>query len=277
MAGLVKDSVEFVTIIGGCDSIIRLELTVLAPYDTLITDTICLNGHYTKHGFNIEPVQVGIAQYSLNLTRTNGCDSTVNLNLIVNPTYDKIINASVCSGDNYYANGFDIAILQPGFYTYTRSLKTVNCDCDSIVTLQLTVHPTYSEYATAIIYEDEFYKIGNYQYNTPGVHISPLQTVDGCDSIVTLNLDVIYYPTNTAFSPFNKDGVNDYFMPGFEIQIFNRYGMIIYETRTQEEQDFGWDGRNSKGQEVEPGIYFYILYNSSGKPRLKSSVEVLKR
>jgi hypothetical protein len=39
----------------------------------------------------------------------------------------------------------------------------------------------------------------------------------------------------------------------------------------------GWDGRSIKGQKVEPGIYFYILYNSSGKPRIKSSVEVLKR
>jgi gliding motility-associated-like protein len=104
-----------------------------------------------------------------------------------------------------------------------------------------------------------------------------LKTEEGCDSIVTLNLDVIYYPFITAFSPFNKDGVNDYFMPGFKVQIFNRYGALIYETRTQEEQDTGWDGRNSKKQNVEPGLYFYILYNSGGKPRLKSSVEVLKR
>ena len=66
-------------------------------------------------------------------------------------------------------------------------------------------------------------------------------------------------------------------MPGFKVQIFNRYGTLIYETKTAEEQELGWNGRNNKGQNVEPGIYFYILYNSSGKPRIKSSVEVLKR
>jgi predicted phosphodiesterase len=275
--GLVKDSTELVTVIGGCDSIIRLELTVLATYDTLITDTICLGKPYDKYGFNEEPVQVGLMQYSKNLTGTNGCDSMVNLNLMVNPTYDIIINASVCEGDSYDANGFNISVSQPGFYTYTHSLKTTDCDCDSIVTLQLAVNPVYDEYVFARIYEDEFYRVGNYQYNTPGLHVSNLKTEEGCDSIVTLNLDVIYYPFITAFSPFNKDGINDYFMSGFRVQIFNRYGTPVYETRTQEEQDMGWDGKNSRGQNVEPGLYFYILYNSSGKPRLKSSVEVLKR
>jgi hypothetical protein len=259
-----------------CDSIIRLRLTVLLPYDTLITDKICLGENYTEYGFNITATQLGLNQYSQNLKRKNGCDSAIILHLTVNPIYDITINATICSGDNYNANGFDISISEPGFYTYPHNLATIN-GCDSIVTLQLTVNSVYNEYVTGRIYEDEFYKIGNYQYNTPGLHISNLQTVNGCDSIITLNLDVIYYPAETAFSPFNKDGINDYFMPGFKVQIFNRYGALIYETRTPEAQALGWDGRNSKGKNVEPGIYFYILYNSSNKPRLKSSVEVLKR
>jgi hypothetical protein len=66
-------------------------------------------------------------------------------------------------------------------------------------------------------------------------------------------------------------------MPGFKVQIFNRHGALIYETHTVEELELGWDGRNSRKQDVEPGLYFYILYNSSGNPRTKSSVEVLKR
>jgi hypothetical protein len=259
-----------------CDSIVKLRLMVLLPYDTLITDVICFGDSYTKHGFNIHETQLGLNRYSQNLKRENGCDSIIILHLTVNPTYDIIINASICVGDNYNANGFDISVSEPGFYIYPRNLKTIN-GCDSIVTLQLTVNPVYYEYISGRIYEDEFYKIGSYQYNTPGLHVSNLQTVNGCDSIITLNLDVIYYPAETAFSPFNKDGINDYFMPGFKVQIFNRYGALVYETRTPEEQALGWDGRNSKGKNVEPGIYFYILYNSSNKPRLKSSVEVLKR
>jgi hypothetical protein len=128
------------------------------------------------------------------------------------------------------------------------------------------------------INEDEYYTVGNYQYNTPGLHVSNLHTLAGCDSIINLTLDVIYYPSEiTAFSPLNEDGVNDYFMAGFKIQVFNRYGTLIYETKTKEQQASGWNGSNKKGYKVEPGMYFYILYNSGGKPVIKSSVEVLKR
>jgi hypothetical protein len=52
---------------------------------------------------------------------------------------------------------------------------------------------------------------------------------------------------------------------------------VVYETVTVEDRERGWDGRNSRKQNVEPGVYFYILYNSSDKPQIKSSVEVLKR
>ncbi|MDR1199241.1 MAG: gliding motility-associated C-terminal domain-containing protein [Prevotellaceae bacterium] len=279
--GLIAWDTTLYTIIGGCDSIVRLELTVLPVYDTLIIDTICLGDTYTNSTYaflDTTPTAPGLIAWDTTLyTVIGGCDSTVSLNLIVNPSYDIIINASVCEDDSYNANGFNISVAQPGFYTYTHSLKTTDCDCDSIVTLQLAVNPVYDEYIFAQIYEDEFYRVGNYQYNTPGLHVSNLKTEEGCDSIVTLNLDVIYYPFITAFSPFNKDGINDYFMPGFRVQVFNRYGTPVYETRTQEEQDKGWDGRSSNGQNVEPGLYFYILYNSSGKPRLKSSLEILKR
>jgi hypothetical protein len=66
-------------------------------------------------------------------------------------------------------------------------------------------------------------------------------------------------------------------MAGFKLQVFNRYGTLVYESITEAQQILGWAGQNNNGQDVEPGMYFYILYNSSGKPRIKSSVEVLKK
>jgi hypothetical protein len=260
----------------GCDSLVVLYLTVNQVYYDTVAATICLGEQYKEYHFNITPTQAGLMQYSQHLQTVLGCDSILTLNLLVLPSYNDTIRASICLGEYYNDGEFDIAPSQSGFLTYTHSYVTSN-NCDSIITLELTVNPVYYEYISASIYEDEYYKIGNYQYNTPGLHISNLLTQDGCDSIINLTLDVIYYPSETAFSPFNKDGVNDYFMPGFKVQIFNRYGQLIYETKTAEEQYRGWDGRNSRGHDVEPGMYFYILYNSSGKPRLKSSVEVLKK
>ncbi|MDR1197791.1 MAG: gliding motility-associated C-terminal domain-containing protein, partial [Prevotellaceae bacterium] len=228
-------------------------------------------------GFEETPAYAGNHVFVNSEKTVNGCDSITTLFLTVNQSYHDTINASICLNEYYEGYGFSITPFQRGTFTYVHDLTT-SLNCDSITTLQLTVNPIYDEYVTARIYEDEFYRVGNYKYNTPGLHISNLQTAENCDSIINLHLDVIYYPPEiTAFSPFNRDGVNDYFMSGFKIQIFNRYGALIYETITVEDLERGWDGRNSRKQNVEPGLYFYILYNSSGKPRIKSSVEVLKR
>jgi hypothetical protein len=260
----------------GCDSIVTLQLTVYPVYHDTITAEICLGETYSQYGFNATPSISGPVNYYQNLTTVNGCDSIIVLKLTVNPSYNYTIRAAICVGENYNQYGFDIAPAQPGFLRYTHSYTTAK-GCDSILTLELTVNPTYNVFITDTIYEDEFCYVGNNQYNTPGLHISYLISKFGCDSIVNLNLHVIYYPPEiTAFSPFNKDGVNDYLYPGFKVKIFNRYGAIIYETKTPEQQSLGWDGRNNNGEEVEPGLYFYIMYNSRGKPRIKSSVETLK-
>ena len=62
----------------------------------------------------------------------------------------------------------------------------------------------------------------------------------------------------TAFSP-NGDGVNDFFYPGgiyfdaadFLMQIYNRWGKLIWETRTPGQ---GWDGRDQNTGEFIPEI-----------------------
>jgi hypothetical protein len=196
----------------------------------------------------------------------------------VGMAYYNTINTAICQYDEIYKlHGFDIDPTESGFSIY-ENISITPEGCDSITVLNLTVNPVFAKDTFATIYEDEFYQIGNYKYNISGTHTAHLQTHEGCDSIINLNLTVLYYPHEiTAFSPFNKDGINDYFMPEYKIQVFNRYGVLIYETQTEEQQALGWDGRNSKGQEVEPGLYFYILYSSNGKPLIKSSVEVLKK
>ena len=59
------------------------------------------------------------------------------------------------------------------------------------------------------------------------------------------------------FSP-NHDGINDVFRmedyvwcPGFELQIFDRWGRKVFATT---DPISGWDGG-----EVREGVYFYII------------------
>lgn len=65
-----------------------------------------------------------------------------------------------------------------------------------------------------------------------------------------------------VFSP-NADGINDVFEPieivgvkALNTQIFNRWGNLVFTT---DNPKIGWDGKSSKGCELNPGVYFWNL------------------
>jgi len=73
---------------------------------------------------------------------------------------------------------------------------------------------------------------------------------------------------NYFLSP-NGDGKNDYLVidgiensPNNDLQIFNRYGIMVYSQANYENEFIGISNRNSvinKGAKLESGIYFYII------------------
>lgn len=71
----------------------------------------------------------------------------------------------------------------------------------------------------------------------------------------------------TAFTPHNSIGMNDIFMEGHKVVIFNRYGQKMVES------DNGWDG-TCRGDLVDPGVYFYEVIINDGE-RHKGSIEVV--
>ena len=71
------------------------------------------------------------------------------------------------------------------------------------------------------------------------------------------------YRLPNTFTP-NGDGQNDLFTPilpyffidHINIRIFNRWGVLVYETS---DPMINWDGRNMQnGKEVEEGTYHYV-------------------
>ena len=189
----VHNKIQNLSTIYGCDSIVRLNLTVNPSYDTLIIDTICEGYDYMDYNFNIINPSAGVHNKTQNLSTIYGCDSIVRLNLIVNPTYDITITESICEGDDYTENGFIFENKPAGNYFDTLFLNTV-LGCDSIVRLNLTVHPTYDTLIIDTICEGYDYMDYNFNIINPsdGVHnkIQNLSTIYGCDSIVRLNLTV---------------------------------------------------------------------------------------
>jgi len=84
--------------------------------------------------------------------------------------------------------------------------------------------------------------------------------------LITINSDKAVYIPN-AFSP-NADGINDHFVIHTNqsvqqiqtLQIYNRWGAVIYENAQFPPNDFlyGWDG-TFKGQALNPGVYVYVV------------------
>ena len=177
-AGTYRDTLQT---INGCDSVIILTLAVNPVVSTPLSATICSNEAYDFHGRGL--TQAGT--YSDTLQTINGCDSVIILTLTVNPVYHDTINAAICEGSVYTENGFNES--EAG--TYTQNLQTVN-DCDSIVTLNLTVNSALTSIINAEICEGTTYSENGFEQSEAGTYTQTLQTINGCDSIVTLNLSM---------------------------------------------------------------------------------------
>lgn len=102
----------------------------------------------------------------------------------------------------------------------------------------------------------------------------------GCSDSLEKPLFVYYTPTvfiPTAFTP-NGDNLNDSFGiigegisdEEFRMQIFNRWGNLVFETTDITEE---WNGQwNNSGEDAENGTYVYVIYY-----KLYTGLEQVKR
>lgn len=98
----------------------------------------------------------------------------------------------------------------------------------------------------------------------PGEYVASV-TIDGCTTSDTVSIvRDCYMDIPNVFTP-NGDGVNDYFFPRkfltrgvitFKMNIYNRWGQLIYETSTTDGQ--GWDG-TLNGTPQTTGTYVYVI------------------
>ncbi len=150
-------------------------------FNTPISATICEGQVYTENNFNVSEAGV----YTQNLTSVNGCDSIVTLTLNVNPIFNTELSATICEGQVYTENNFNVS--EAGVYTQTHT--SVN-GCDSIVTLTVSVNPTFDTTINATINAGETYAEFGFNESEAGTYIQNLQTEFGCDSTITLVLSV---------------------------------------------------------------------------------------
>ena len=249
--------------VNGCDSIVTLTLSINPVANTTLSVAICDGTTYTENGFNVSEA----GTYTQNLQTVNGCDSIVTLTLSVNPVESTTLSAAICEGTSYTENGFNVS--EAG--TYTQNLQTIN-GCDSIVTLNLTINPTYNITIDASINEGETYEENGFSESEAGTYVHTLQAENGCDSVITLNLTV-------------NSSLNDVVANAIEVSLYpnpaNAYTILKVEGLKEQTPVYLFDiqGRKLKeyimniGQEtlridlgdLPKGVYTVMLGNTTKK------------
>lgn len=284
--------------IHGCDSIVRLNLTVYQPNDTTLVDpSICVGDTYNFHGTIYD--QDGQVAY-FDTIDNHGCLKVEKLVLSVDEyqmppvvyqyecyeygttpswTWDK-------TGITYHEDTTDEIILpDPNggcdirhrldlkfHQEFYREENKVACDfyywpvtgdtltdsqdwmevafhnefgdkiCDSTYVLHLEI----SDYETTEVSEkhcdsylwdpqgmdystDDEFDPYDHIYTTPGTYHRTYKNIQGCDSIVTMNMDFEYTPQPTPIHPLDDDNTFPHWVvTATEFQI-NSYNFGIYE------------------------------------------------
>ena len=233
--------------------------------------TICHGSSYTLAGNSFS--QTGV--YTVKVPTDENSDSVVVLDLTVLDEIKTKLSETICTGSSYRFGGKDLKTSG----TYTEKFSSA-LGCDSLVTLTLEVAPSSSSSITGEVIQGSGYDENGFdlpEQTHTGIfnHQLKLTNMYGCDSIVNLKLRVVAPPIApdtvvipTAFTPHFGDGLNDWFMPGYEVYIYDRYGNLICHSTD------GWDG-TYRGEVATPGVYVYTLFLKDGSKRT-STIEIVK-
>ncbi len=201
---------HFVSAVTECDSVLELNLTIhqsAIAYDTI---TLCRDQlPYVWHGHKIE------SDTMLSIQRENGCDSVVKFTMNILPVMIENIYAVAC--ERYLLN--DFIYLESG--TYDQRFESKITGCDSIIRLNLTILSPTSSLEKINICANELPYVWE-GHEIVGDTVLTIPNMAGCDSTVTLNLNV--FPIHTTILYDTTCGVYS-----FNGTLYNESG--VYEQR----------------------------------------------
>ncbi len=125
--------------------------------------------------------------------------------------------ATICDNETYTDADFTLTAENEGI---NEIVLQNQYGCDSTITLTLTVNPTYAPVFDVVICEGESYAFNGQSYTEAGTYTASLQTINGCDSVVTLNLSV---------TPLNNQTFNATICEG---ETYNENGFMANESGT---------------------------------------------
>lgn len=201
--------------------------------------------------------------YTVNVKDKNGCLKSNVTTVAQTATNAPTILANsdtICSGDSS-------KLIASGAFTYTWLPSTfLNTTTGSTVWSKPNSTITYTIYATDAA--------GCNNVGSANIVVSSTYTVypsgkTVCTQVNT-NTELTVY---NSFSP-NGDGLNDFFeidnidlyTPN-HVYIYNRWGQLLWDKKNYDNKTVAWDGKDSKGNVLSPGTYFYLIEINGQKTR----------
>ncbi len=274
-SGVIYDTITLSSA-QSCDSVLCLRLEVLPAQRDTQYARVCQNESYRENGFDIPAFQRAMLKYwERTEESSDGCVMIHTLGLYVDTVYQIAMVDSACYMERYQKSGFDFVVDELDYSLHYLTLQSI-LHCDSVIALRLKALERQStNYYDTVAY-GESYRDAN--FDLPAQKIAGESTFDttyvaanGCDSLVVLHLyvrgdDEVNIPT--SFTPGDGNGVNDVFMEGYEIYIYDRYGLLVCHSEN------GWNGQY-RGAPADAGVYLYTIRFKNGKEKY-GTVEIIK-
>ncbi|MBO4453456.1 MAG: PKD domain-containing protein [Paludibacteraceae bacterium] len=160
----------------GCDSVVRLHLTVLPVYfHNDLPATICQGEKYNFH----DTLLTTAGTYQRRYKSVYGTDSVYQIVLTVNPRYEQTIYRTICEGEYVIFAGES----RTHGGIYSDSLLT-HLGCDSITRLNLTVNPKIRVHEDVHLCEGDYFNFKGTHITRGGIYADTVPSgLTGCDSI----------------------------------------------------------------------------------------------
>ena len=164
-----------------CDSIVALHLIINESNSSTINRIACDSFVWQQNGMTYDSTGV----YLDTLANSNGCDSIVALNLIINESNSSTINRIACDSFVWQQNGMTYDTTGVYFDTLANSNG-----CDSIIALNLTINKSDLSTINRIACNSFVWQQNGMTYDSTGVYFDTLANSNGCDSVIALNLTI---------------------------------------------------------------------------------------
>jgi len=174
----------------GCDSLLQIRVSILPEPNASLQKNLCQGDTLQLHGGKF--TRAGSYTLELPNSASNGCDSLILLEVKELQTGKGRLGLTLCAGDTLNFSGR--LFPKPGIFPIIFDNASTN-GCDSVLQLEIIGLSNGERTLSERICEGTSYKLDTAVYEQAGNYryIFPNRALNGCDSIIDLQL--AYIPT----------------------------------------------------------------------------------